>query len=107
MELLNLLFIKGRKIAHGHDEDKSRFQVLNIIYEYVTVFGPHVLNFGLFYLYVTLNDISVIYATYGTYCRCAGGLKKKGGPTVGLQRHRHFVGSLTCPPKDKGPSFLR
>ena len=59
----------------------------------------HVLDFGLAYLlfYVIFNDISVIYVTYGTYCRCVGGLKKKVGPTVGLPRHRHFVGFFNVP----------
>ena len=37
---------------------------------------------------VTINDISVMYVTAH---RCAGGLKKDVGPTVGSQRHRHFV----------------
>ena len=43
---------------------------------------------------VTINDISVIYATAH---RCAGGLKKKLDLRSGSQRHRHFVRSLTCP----------
>ena len=37
---------------------------------------------------VTINDISVIYVTAH---RCAG------GPTVGLPRHRHFVGFFNVP----------
>ena len=47
---------------------------------------------------VTFNDISVIYVTAH---RCAGGLKKKLEPTVGLPRHGHFVGFLTCPSKHR------
>ena len=65
----------------------------------VTVFEPHVLDFGLVYLlfYVTFNDITVIYVTYGTYSRRADGLKKKVGHTVGLPCHKNFVGFFNVP----------
>ena len=38
---------------------------------------------------VTINDISIIYVTAH---RCA-----EVGPTVGLPRHRHFVGFFNVP----------
>ena len=45
-------------------------------------------------LYVTYNDISVIYVTAH---RCAGGLKKELDLRSGSQRHRHFVRFLNLP----------
>ena len=45
-------------------------------------------------VYVTINDISVIYVTAHI---CAGGLKKKLDLRSGSQRHRHFVGFFNVP----------
>ena len=45
-------------------------------------------------LYVTINDISVIYVTAH---RCAGGRKKKLDLRSDSQRHRHFVGFFNVP----------
>ena len=75
-------------------------------------FSYPVLDFGLIYLlfYVTFYDISVICVTYGKFCRYAGGLKKKVGSTVGLPRHRHFVGFFNVPaqaPTRHGPPIQR
>ena len=53
---------------------------------------------------VTINDISIIYVTVH---RCAGGLKRLDLQS-GSQRHRHFVGSLTCPSKHRlGANLLQ
>ena len=45
---------------------------------------------------VTIYNISVIHVTAH---RCAGGMKKN--LYLRSQRHRHFIGSLTCPSKHR------
>ena len=54
------------------------------------------------FLYVTSNDISVIYVTAH---RCAGGLKKFDLRS-GSQRHRHFVGFFNVPAQPPTPGQL-
>ena len=61
------LHMDGPSVLHQAMKIQKQISIPKyyIMYEYVTFFGPHVLDFGLVYLlfYITFIDISVIYVS--------------------------------------------